>query len=195
MNKKCYRFFGGLLMAQTNWLNKMAAKGYRLSRAEKVLYEFEPCTPGKYQYQVEFIGQNSKEQADDYARFLEDCGYRVFYKNINLNYSVGKVVWRPWAKPCGRVATNATTFNRELLIVEKEADGRDFELHSTYEDKIAYCKGLRKPWLFLLLVSAVLGIAMRAWVWGIFAIVSLSGVLVYEIELAKLQKQSKSREW
>ena len=35
MRKKCYHFFGGLLNAQANWLNKMSEKGYRLIRAGK----------------------------------------------------------------------------------------------------------------------------------------------------------------
>ena len=39
MSKKCYRFFGGLLTVQKNWLNKMAEKGYRLIRTGKLLYE------------------------------------------------------------------------------------------------------------------------------------------------------------
>ena len=43
MSKKYYRFFGGLLTAQEDWLNKMSEKGYRLIRAEKMLYEFEEC--------------------------------------------------------------------------------------------------------------------------------------------------------
>lgn len=119
MSKKCYRYYGGLLVSQANWLNKMAEKGYRLNRTGKMLYEFEECTPGQYQYCVEFIGQRSKESAADYARFLEDVGYRVFFKNINLNWNVGKVVVRPWAEQGGRLATNSTTFNRELLIVER----------------------------------------------------------------------------
>ena len=38
MSKKYYRFFGGLLTAQEHWLNKMSEKGYRLIRAEKMLY-------------------------------------------------------------------------------------------------------------------------------------------------------------
>lgn len=113
-------FFGGLLTVQKNWLNKMAEKGYRLIRTGKLLYEFEKCKPGQVQYCVEFIGQKSKANAEDYHDFLEEMGYSVFYKNINLNYSVGKVRWRPWAEIGGRVATNTTTFNRELLIVEKE---------------------------------------------------------------------------
>ena len=118
MRKKCYHFFGGLLNAQTNWLNKMSEKGYRLIRAGKMLYEFEECKPNEVKYCVEFIGEKSKENAKDYSLFLEDMGYKVFFKNINLNYSVGKVRWRPWAEKGGRIATNTTTFNRELLIKE-----------------------------------------------------------------------------
>ena len=113
-------FLVGLLTVQKNWLNKMAEKGYRLIRTGKLLYEFEKCKPGQVQYCVEFIGQKSKANAEDYHDFLEEMGYSVFYKNINLNYSVGKVRWRPWAEIGGRIATNTTTFNRELLIVEKK---------------------------------------------------------------------------
>ena len=40
MSKKCYRFFGGLLNAQANWLNQMSQKGYRLVRTGRMLYEF-----------------------------------------------------------------------------------------------------------------------------------------------------------
>lgn len=134
MSKKYYRFFGGLLTAQEHWLNKMSEKGYRLIRAEKMLYEFEACKPDQVKYCVEFIGQKSKANASDYHEFLEGMGYKVFYKNINLNYSVGKVRLRPWAEKGGRIATNATTFNRELLIVEKDNDGKPFELHTSYED-------------------------------------------------------------
>ena len=55
MRKKCYHFFGGLLNAQANWLNKMSEKGYRLIRAGKMLYEFEECKPNEVKYCVEFI--------------------------------------------------------------------------------------------------------------------------------------------
>lgn len=195
MSKKCYRYYGGLLVSQANWLNKMAEKGYRLIRTGKMLYEFEECTPGQYRYCVESIGQKSKESATDYAHFLEDVGYRVFFKNINLNWNVGKVVVRPWAEQGGRLATNSTTFNRELLIVEKETDGKPFELHTTYEDKANYCKQMRRPWLYLFLVSVVLGILMRTWVWGVFGAISVVGLLMCQIELLRLNKQAKTKEW
>lgn len=189
MNKRCYRFYGGLIASQERWLNKVAGNGYRLIRTTKAMYEFEQCRPGQYQYRVEFIGQKSKQSGEDYARFLEDCGYQVFFKNINLNYSIGKVVVRPWADKGGILATNSTTYNRELLIVAKENDGKDFELHTTFEDKQQYCKNMRKPWLFLFLVSVFLGIIMRNIVWGVFAAIALAGLIVYQVELRKLNKQ------
>lgn len=123
MSKKCYRYFGALLSAQEKWLNKMAGKGYRLIHCGKLLYEFDECTPGKYQYCVEFIGKKSAKDAKNYRAALEDMGYKAFFKNINLNYSIGRVRYRPWAETGGRIATNTTTFNRELLIIEKEKDG------------------------------------------------------------------------
>lgn len=190
MNLKRRRYFGGMLTAQANWLNKMAGKGYRLVRAGKLVYEFAPCQPGQYQYQVEYIGLKSQQSAADYAAFLEDCGYRVWFKNLNLNYSTGKVVWRPWAEQGGRLATSATTLNRELLIVEKENDGRPFRLHTTPEDQIAYRKALQRPWLFTALIWAVCGIFTGMWVWWILAAITLGGAAAHQVEMEKIKKQS-----
>lgn len=192
--KKCYRYYGGLLASQEKWLNKMADGGYRLARTGKLAYEFTQCEPGQYRYCVEFIGQKSKEGADGYARFLKDCGYRVFFKNINLNWNVGKVEVRPWADRGGRLAANSTTLNRELLIVEKENDGRPFELHTTYGDKADYFRQLRKLWLFLFLVSAVCGVLMRAWVWGIFAALAAAGLALCQRELSCFKKLAQTEE-
>lgn len=195
MNNRCYRFYGGLIASQEKWLNKMAADGYRLIHTTKAMYEFEQCRPGQYQYRIEFIGQKSKQGSEDYASFLEGCGYHVFFKNINLNYSIGKVRVRPWADKGGKLATNSTTYNRELLIVEKANDGKDFELHTTFEDKQEYCKNMRKPWLFLFLTSLVFGIIMRHIVWSFFAAISLCGLIIYQVELSKLKKSASAKEW
>ena len=142
MSKKCYRYFGGLLNTQAKWLNKMAEKGYRLVRTGKLLYEFEKCKPDEVTYCVEFVGEKSKENSIAYANFLEDMGYKVFFKNINLNYSVGKARWRPWAERGGRIATNATTFNRELLIVEK---ANKEEQKKLFRKQINIAKELKLP--------------------------------------------------
>lgn len=126
MNKKFYRFYGGLLNLQENWLNKMAKKGYRLIKVGKLQYEFENCTPNQYQYYIEYIGNKSKMSAENYRTFLEDMGYKVFYKNINLNYSIGKIRYRPWAEHGGQIATTSTTYNKELLIIERKYDKAPF---------------------------------------------------------------------
>ena len=195
MSKKCYRFFGGLFATQEKWLNKMSEKGYRLIRTGKLLYEFAECKPNQVKYCVEFIGEKSKGNAQDYKAFLEDVGYKVFYKNINLNYSVGKVRWRPWAEKGGRIATNATTFNRELLIVEKENDGKPFELHTSNVDKASYYSNLRNPWLLLLLLFGVLGVINHSLVAVIISLVSLIPVLIYQVQIMKLKREANTKEW
>lgn len=117
--RKFYRYFGGCINLQEKWLNKMALNGYRLTAVNKFSYEFEECTPIKVRYRIEFVGNKSAKDSKSYKGSLEDLGYKVFYKNINLNYSAGKIRIRPWADKGGKVATNRTTYNKELLIVEK----------------------------------------------------------------------------
>lgn len=187
--EKRYRYFWTLLAAQSRWLNKMADRGLRLSRTEKLLYEFQPCAPGQYRYCVEFVAHLSREKAEDYARFLEDCGYRTWFKNANLDWNVGKVVGRPWAEPGGRLASNATTYNRELLIVEKENDGKPFRLHTALEDQIRYRKAQRRPALFLLAVMAPLAALTRSWPAALFAALALAVLIRHQLALAGLKKQ------
>lgn len=101
-----------------------------------------------YVYAVEYIGNMSFEEASSYKQFLEEFGYSVYYKNINLDYSFSKIEIRPWADKGGRISTDRTTHNKELLIVEKENDGKPFELHTTAGDKIEYYRALLRPSLF-----------------------------------------------
>lgn len=187
--EKRYRYFWTLLAAQSRWLNRMADRGLRLSRTEKLLYEFQPCAPGQYRYCVEFVAHLSREKAEDYARFLEDCGYRTWFKNANLDWNVGKVEVRPWADQGGRLASNATTYNRELLIVEKENDGKPFRLHTALEDQIRYRKAQRRPALFLLAVMTPLAALTRSWPAVLFAALALAVLIRHQLALAGLKKQ------
>lgn len=145
--KKYYRFFGGFLDTQEKWLNNMAQKGYRLIRTGKMTYEFETCQPGEYQYAIEFVANLSFNSEKDYRAFLEEFGYKVFYKNVNLNFSIGKIKWRPYGNGMGQISTNPGSYNKELLIVEKKNDGKPFELHTTNCSKASYYKPLRNAWL------------------------------------------------
>lgn len=194
MSRKYYRFFGGFLTAQENWLNKMSAKGLRLIRTGKLLYEFEECKPEQVKYRVEFIGEKSKDSAKDYRDFLEDMGYRVFYKNINLNFSLIKLRFRPWAEKGGHMATNFTTYDRELLIVEKENNGKPFELHTSYEDRENYYRSLRDPWLFLLIFAAIAAAAYRSVIFGVLSLLLLIPVLLYQVQMTKNKHEAKISE-
>lgn len=195
MNKRYYRFFGGMLAAQEAWLNQMAEKGYRLVRCGQASYEFEETAPGQVQYCVEFIGQKSRQSAEDYKIFLEEMGYRVFYKNLNWHYSAGKVTLRPWAERGGRIATQATTLDRELLIVEKENDGKPFQLHTTFADQAEMYRTMQRPWLFFFLVFAVLGALRRMPALCAVGLMALIPALLYQMEIWQLRKKDRVREW
>jgi len=202
MKKKYYRFYGGLMGSQSRFLNRMASEGCRLTRTGKLLYEFEDCEPGTYEYCVEYAGHMSCKNAQEYKRFLEDMGYRVFFKNINLNYSAGKVYYRPWAEKGGKIGAGGTTLNKELLIVEKPKDGRPFELHTTYEDKIKYMKNLRNPWLCLAIMFLTFWVAWRigmksagAVTFGLLTFLTLIPAALYQLEIRKLKKESGTKEW
>ena len=202
MVKKCYRFYAGLMRSQARFLNRMASEGYRLIHTDKLLYEFEDCEPNAYEYCVEYVGDKTSQNAEEYKRFLEDMGYHVFFKNINLNYSSGKIYYRPWAEKGGKLGTSRTTLNKELLLIEKPKDGKPFELHTTYEDRIKYMKSLRNPWLCLCLMF-LLFLMMELFfqshsgtlVFGIFILLMLIPVVLYQLEIRKLTKESKTKEW
>ena len=195
MSKKCYRFFGGLLQKQEEWLNKMAEQGYRLINVEKMVYEFEECKPGRVEYRIEYIGSKSQNDSQEYFQFLEDMGYKVFFKNINLNYSIGKVRYRPWAEKGGRIATNNTTYNKELLIVEKEKDGKPFELHTSFEDKIQYYKNLRKPYVIYFVLFLLIGVLTKVLLFSLLGLIPLEPALIYHHQVRKLKKEVISKEW
>lgn len=203
MKKTCYRYFAGFITAQQNWLNRMAEKGWRLIKTGKMSYEFGPCTPGEVEYRVEFVGQMSWGKSKDYAAFLKGLGYEVFYKNINLNWSVGKVSWRPYGEKLGQVATTPGSYNHELLIVAKKRDGQPFELHTTYADRVYYWKVMRNACLSAgLLLGAMAGwlFYARRLQWpgalalGALAAGSLLFAAIHQCRAMRCQKEGKVQE-
>lgn len=175
---------------QRKWLNEMAAKGYRLVRAGKLEYEFEECEPGRYVYEIEYIGDKSFEHGKEYKEFLESFGYKVFYKNINLDYSVGKATINPFAEKGGRIMTSRTSYNRELLIVEKENDGQPFELHSTPADKIRYYQKLRNPWIFMTAVFLIPAALFRHILLLIFGLLCLIPAIRTHAAVLRCKKEA-----
>jgi hypothetical protein len=201
--KKCYRIFGGLLRTQEKWLNKMAHKGYRLIKTGKLSYEFTECRPDQYQYRIEFVAHKSYKEAKEYRAFLEDIGYTVFCKNVNLNFSIFKIRWRPYGYGMGQIATKPGSYNKELFIVEKENDGHPFALHTTNADLAAYYKPIRNAWL----TTAFLFLGLSLWkyivskalakefiIFGVIGILLFIPVLYYQKEIHRYLLEGKTEE-
>ncbi len=201
--KKCYRLFGGMLGTQVKWLNKMAHNGYRLIKTGKLSYEFIECQPDQYQYCIEFVAHKSYKNEKEYRSFLEDMGYTVFYKNVNLNYSIGKVRWRPYGHVTGQISTNPGNYNKELFIVEKKNDGHPFQLHTTNADIAVYYKKIRNSWL----TPVILFFGLSLWqyisgrnltkeviVFGVIGILLLIPVFCYQKEIIRYSRAAKIEE-
>lgn len=156
MTKRVFHYFFDFLDGQERWLNKMAAQGLRLKKCGKIAYVFEECSPDKYAYTVELLGDKSFAKAKEYQTYLESMGFRTFTKNFNLNYSFGKLKWSPFAKGAGQIRTSPGNYNKELLILEKKQDGKPFELHTALKDKLIAYRSIRRVYLYGVLMLLLL---------------------------------------
>lgn len=156
MSKTVIRYFFDFLDGQEKWLNQMAKRGYRLKKCGVMTYTFDQCEPEEYEYAVEFVGDKAYSKIKDYHVHLENMGFRTFSKNINLNFSYGKVRWRPYAKGMGQIATSPGGYNKELLILEKKRDGTPFNLHSNIQDKLETCKQIMYSYMWVVFIMLLL---------------------------------------
>lgn len=62
--------------AETKWLNKMAEKGYAMTRFAAGFYKFEKSEPGQYIYQVDF-GSKFFSVTEEYREFMEAVGVEI----------------------------------------------------------------------------------------------------------------------
>ena len=169
-------------------------------------YTFDKCEPGEYEYAVEFVGDKAYSEAKNYREYLESMGFRTFSKNINLNFSYGKVRWRPYAKGTGQIATSPGGFNKELLILEKRRDGKPFELHTDIHDKLGTYKTARRAYVWAVLL--MLGLAAITFIpeassmpptvmWIVRVVIAIFGVLYgipaikYTLVIDRLKEESK----
>ncbi len=156
MNKTVFRYFFDFMEEQEKWLNRMAENGYRLQKCGRITYTFDKCRPNEYEYAIEFVGDQAYSKAKEYRHYLENMGFRTFTKNINLNFSYGKVRWRPYAKGMGQIAASPGGFNKELLILEKKRDGKPFELHTDIHDKLNNYKTIKRTYAWSVLMMVLL---------------------------------------
>lgn len=155
---KKFRIFLNPIEGQEKWLNEKAAEGLRLLKVGRFFYEFEQCKINQYQYAVDYIGNNSNAQRKEYESFLDEVGINYFEKPLNIGqFSFDKVKYRPYANKGGKLATSWGMINRELLILEKECNGKPFNIYSNVEDKIQALKERRKPHIYLFILFLLMG--------------------------------------
>lgn len=204
MSKTVFKYFFDFLEGQEKWLNHMSQKGYRLKSCGKIAYTFEKCEPGQYEYAVEFVGNQSWAKAKEYSRYLNSMGFHTFTKGININFSYGKIRWRPYAKGAGQVSSSHGGFNQELFILEKQKDGNPFVLHTDICDQINTYKGIRHAYLWSLLflagliaITFVVPVSLSAVAGGLRAIIALLGILYliptlkFSFAIKQLKEESK----
>ena len=85
-------------------------------------------------------------------------------------------------------------YNRELLIVEKENDGKPFELHTSYEDRENYYSNLRNLWLLLMLIFTMFAAVNQTVILGIVVVISLIPVIVYQLQIMKNRHEANMKE-
>lgn len=154
-----FRIFFSVLETQENWLNQMAARGYRLVKTSLLSYTFEACKPSEYIYRVEVVYDKTRKQQKDYQAFLESLGIRT----LNKNYGTGQVtLGKARLSAFGKIRTWPGAVNKELLILEKKNDGKPFEIFTGKEDKISYYGKVVYSFLFVIIFFLALAVLGRA---------------------------------
>jgi hypothetical protein len=98
---------------------------------------------------VEYVANKSYKALKDYESFLEESNIRYIEKPASIGkVSLGNVRWRPYADKDAQIATTGGMIKREFLILEKENDGKPFEIYTSIEDKINALKIMRRPTIF-----------------------------------------------
>lgn len=187
-----------MLKTQAKWLNRQCSRGWRLVDTGKLSYTFEPCEPGAYQYAVDYVGNLSRGHGEDYAGFLSSCGYKTWYKNVNLQWSYGKVRWNPFGERGARIISSNTTLDRELLIVERRTEPGEFRLYTSPEDEAETLRSMRRRTLYPALIFAALGVlavALRVCTpvqslsFWVFALVFAIPSAVYTHRICRIERE------
>lgn len=129
------------------WLNKYASQGYKLTSVQNCFYSFEK-TQKKLKYSVRFIGYDPNESNISLIDELEHSGFKTFRAPLNqLNIAIGKIKYRPLASNGARISTSYDNYNKEILIIESDANYPDKYIIPDSE-KASSFKNLRNTYFY-----------------------------------------------
>ena len=159
----------------------MAGQGWRLHKTNPIYYDFTSCEANTYEYRLDFVALYSNQKLANYTQLLLEQGYNCFFKNLNINFSLGKMRFRPYAEKGGHLASTTGTYNKEILIIEKKRDEESFDIHSNYRDIVKWLISIRRiylAYLFAVTVSAIFLIWLAYNIWLTFALIIGFGILL-----------------
>lgn len=208
MTRRVFRYFFDYIDGQEKWLNEMSEQGWRLVKCGQLSYVFENCEPGEYEYAVDFVAEKSYSQSKDYKMFLENMGYKTFYKNVNVGIYIGKVSWRPWGEGAGQITTAPGSYQKELIIAEKKKDGKAFELHTDLTDSMTKHNKILVSYLWaaismlaLAVMCAVFAIILSPFaligtvICGAFGVLWLKPALRLASKVRRLMEEAETSEY
>lgn len=202
--KRVFKFFISL-EDQERWLNLMSAEGWRLVKVNLFTYTFKQNKPSDYVYKVKFVGDKTKEELNEYLKFLRQQQITFYRKGMNLGkISYGSIRWRPYGRKGGVIATSPGTINSEILILELENNNDQFNIYSDDENKNQYYLTVRNVYLLaslLLTLTFLLStptpgqmfnhyLLYQAWDYKvIFKVLNLLIMVIFYINLYRIMKK------
>lgn len=122
---------------EEEWLNEMCSKGWAMTKFFLGVYTFEPCSPGKYTYQVDLPDTHGKIRMGD----GEKREYIDFVESTGAEYVCS------WGF---------------YVIFRKEAEKGTFKLYTDAESKIGLYRRIRLLFLVVGLMEFGLAIGQTA---------------------------------
>lgn len=112
---------------EEKWINKMAQEGLHLVKYSLTKYTFEEGEAGAYQYRIQYLGDQSEEENEEYFQILKDGGIEVVAFDMN------------WA------------------IFRKKSEEGSFDIFSDASSKIRHYHSISKMLGILAIVNLFLG--------------------------------------
>jgi hypothetical protein len=197
----------------------MSDESYRLVKIGNTFYYFEECEKGKFRYAIDYVANKSYSSLKDYEDFLKESNIRYIEKAGSIGkVSLGNVRYRPYADSRAKIATTDGMIKREFLILEKENDGKPFEIYTNIEDKIKTLKVMRKPTIAMIIFVGLMFlfstglIPQYQWtlykfelfpkvnkiplmiIFGVVEVLLAVNLIRYNMEINRLKRESEIRE-
>lgn len=154
--KRYIRFFFNPIEDRERFLNDMASKGLQLEESGTLVHKFSESNTSNIHYSVQYIGNVSNRERQDYMDFVRNLNLRVFFAPFNVGkFAIGNVKYRPFNKGFSSVVTAPGMINREIMIIESKGDDQ-IPVFTDGESRYEALLQRRMPYIYLAIASIIL---------------------------------------